>query len=59
MLFPLNNDTLILFLEKKLFCAGNENEEKAEVSWFVCRRQSMKQQLVKLQREPNSSKEAG
>lgn len=24
MLFPLNNDTLILFLAKKLFCAGNE-----------------------------------
>lgn len=59
MLFPLNNDTLILFLEKKHFCAGNENGEKAEVSWLVCRRQNMKQQLVKLQREPNSSKEAG
>lgn len=24
MLFPLNNDTLILFLAKKLLCAGNE-----------------------------------
>jgi len=30
MLFPLNNDTLILFLEKKLFCAGNKYGEKAE-----------------------------
>ena len=54
MLFPLNNDTLILFLEKKHFCAGNENGEKAEVSWLVCRRLSMKQQVITIQESMDS-----
>lgn len=35
MLFPLNNDTLILFFEKKLFCAGNKYEEKAEAGKYA------------------------
>ena len=35
MLFLLNNDTLILFLEKKLFCAGNKCGEKAETGKYA------------------------
>ena len=35
MLFPLNNDTLILFLEKKLFGAGNKYEEKTEAGKYA------------------------
>ena len=35
MLFPLNNDTLILFLEKKLFCAGNKYGDKAEAGKYI------------------------
>ena len=34
MLFSLNNDTLILFSQKKLLCAGNKCGENAEAECY-------------------------